>query len=168
MKKGDHNTRNRSKKHPKIHPKNTSPSYLIHSPHSYCFRMKVPADLREFLGNRTELRYSLRTGSRRDAKEKARLIAGQIQKLFRQLRRKGSYMASELSEGQIQDIIKGYVRDVLEEDEQERVMSEIPVWEYAYCVWYKPITYYNTVIQFKKFIEKGSGLDFVKTVEWDK
>ena len=43
-----------------------------------------------------------------------------------------------------------------------------PVWEYAYCVWYKPVTEYNTIIQFKKFIEKGSGLDFMETVGWDK
>ena len=100
--------------------KNHSPSYLVHTRHGYYFRYRVPVDLQRRLGIKSELRYSLKTGSLREAKEKSRLLAGQIQKLFRQLRRKGSYMASELSENQIQDIIKGYVRDVLEEDEQER------------------------------------------------
>jgi integrase len=105
--------------------RNKSPSYLLWTPYGYYFRLRVPADLRQYLGIKTELRYALKTGNQSAAKEKARLLAGRIQRLFKQLRRRGSYM--ELSEEQVQRIIKGYVRDLLEDDEVERVMSEFPI-----------------------------------------
>jgi len=89
--------------------KNQSPSYIVHTPYGYHFRLRIPTDLRTHLGNRNELRYSLKTYSAPEAKVRARLLAGQIQRLFRLLRRKGNYMVSELNESQIQDIIKGYV-----------------------------------------------------------
>jgi hypothetical protein len=38
-----------------------SPSYLIRNRYSYGFRLRVPADLQEYVGKK-ELRYSLRTG----------------------------------------------------------------------------------------------------------
>ena len=41
---------------------NRSPSYLIHTPHGYHFRLRVPSDLRMQLGNKQEIRYSLKTG----------------------------------------------------------------------------------------------------------
>lgn len=44
-----------------MHQITRSPSYLIRNPHSYCFRMTVPAELRPLIGKR-ELRYSLQTG----------------------------------------------------------------------------------------------------------
>lgn len=103
-----------------------SPSYLLWTPYGYYFRLRVPADLRPYLGIKTELRYALKTGNQFEARQKARLLAGNIQLLFRQLRRKGSYMV-ELSAEQVQRIIKGYVKDILEDDEVERVMSEFPI-----------------------------------------
>ncbi|MFC1812486.1 DUF6538 domain-containing protein [Thermodesulfobacteriota bacterium] len=45
------------------------------------FRIKVPKDLQTQVGKK-ELRYSLRTGYIGLAKPKARLFAGQIQKLY--------------------------------------------------------------------------------------
>jgi hypothetical protein len=54
-------------------PSRRFPSYTIRNPHSYCFRMIVPKDLRKFVG-KTELRYTLNTGSIGLAKSKARLL----------------------------------------------------------------------------------------------
>jgi hypothetical protein len=63
-----------------------SPSYLVRNPYTYCFRMNVPKDLQPSVG-RKELRYTLRTGYLGVAKHKARLIAGQVQLIFKYLRR---------------------------------------------------------------------------------
>ena len=87
---------------------NGSSAYLIRPPYGYHFRLKIPQDIKARLDNKRELRYSLRTGSLAEAKEKARLLAGQIQRLFRQLRQKGSYMATNLSDDEIQKMVKGY------------------------------------------------------------
>lgn len=66
-----------------------SPAYLIRNPHSYCFRMNVPKDLRPLIRKR-ELRYSLRTGYLGTAKMKARLLASRVQLLFREIRQNRS------------------------------------------------------------------------------
>jgi hypothetical protein len=62
----------------------SSPSFILRTPRHGCyyFRMKIPVDLQDYLGNR-ELRASLRTGVLVDAKSKSRLIAGRVQQLFR-------------------------------------------------------------------------------------
>ncbi len=48
-------------------PKTKSPDYLFRNPHSYCFRIIVPEDLRDIVGRR-EIRLSLRTGWLSEAK----------------------------------------------------------------------------------------------------
>jgi len=101
-----------------------SPSYLIQTPYGYHFRLKIPHDIKPHLDNKRELRYSLKTGSLGEAKEKSRLIAGQLQRLFRLLRQGENYMATELSDGQIQKIVKGYVKQALAESEGDRVMGK--------------------------------------------
>ena len=58
--------------------------------------MIVPKDLRKFVG-KTELRYTLMTGDFRTAKHKAKLLAGQVQLIFRYLR-KGNKTLSKLSD----------------------------------------------------------------------
>lgn len=78
-----------------------SPSYLIRNPYTYCFRMNVPRDLQRYVGKK-ELRYSLKTGYLGLAKRKARMLAGNIQCLFRWLRDKG-YVISKLTNSQIQE-----------------------------------------------------------------
>jgi hypothetical protein len=50
--------------------------------------MRVPQDLQLVIG-RKELRYSLKTGYVGNAKTKARFLAGQIQMIFRVLRKGG-------------------------------------------------------------------------------
>lgn len=78
----------------------TSPSYLVRNPYTYCFRMNVPKDLQSYIG-RKELRYSLKTGYLGDAKYKARVIAGQVQLIFKLLR-KGNSSLMKLSDNRIQ------------------------------------------------------------------
>lgn len=69
-------------------------SYLIRNRYSFCFRLKVPVDLQKFV-RRKELRYTLNTNSQTEAEEKARLIAGQIQKLFRHLKHCGDVVSMD-------------------------------------------------------------------------
>jgi hypothetical protein len=66
-----------------------TPSYLIKNSYTFCFRMAVPDDLQDIVFKK-ELRYSLKTGNLLKAKNKARFIAGQVQMLFRDVR-KGRY-----------------------------------------------------------------------------
>ena len=68
------------------HQIHRSPAYLSRNQHSYCLRLKVPNDLQCYL-NKKELRYSLKTGYLGVAKNRARFIGGNIQMLFKALRR---------------------------------------------------------------------------------
>ena len=92
---------------------NGSPSYLVRNPYSYCFRMKVPKDLHKFVGKK-ELRYSLKTGYVGVAKQKARFVAGQVQLIFRFLR-KGGRLLAKLSDGQIQKLVHQYIKTAIED-----------------------------------------------------
>ena len=102
--------------------RNGSPSYLIQTPYGYHFRFKIPKDLKPHLDNKQELRYSLKTGSICEAKERARLLAGKIRKLFRKPKTKGNFMSSDFSENKVYSLIREYLTEVLEDDEKERVM----------------------------------------------
>ena len=84
------------------------PSYLVRTPFAYCFRMAVPKDIQLLVG-KTELRYSLRTGSLSTAKQKARLLAGHIQLYFLRVRQHGVIMGS-LTEAQIRSLVAEYIR----------------------------------------------------------
>jgi len=93
-------------------PSSRSPSYLIRNPYGYCFRMIVPKDLRKVI-RKTELRYSLKTGRLGFAKHKARLLAGQVQLLFNNLR-KGGTVLTKLTDDQIQKLVQRYIKDSIE------------------------------------------------------
>ena len=84
---------------------NKSPSYLVRNSYSYCFRMIIPQDLKLYFGKK-ELRYTLKTGYIGVAKLKARALAGQIQSIFRIIR-KGDFMMN-LSDDQIKELINKY------------------------------------------------------------
>ncbi|MCG6973888.1 MAG: hypothetical protein LJE66_12150, partial [Desulfobacterales bacterium] len=101
----------------------TSPSYLVRNPYTYCFRMNVPKDLQSYIG-RKELRYSLKTGYLGDAKYKARVIAGQVQLVFKLLR-KGNSSLMKLSDNQIQEILQKYLKEYIDSIE-ERMYSDDP------------------------------------------
>ena len=89
-----------------------SPCYLVRTPYSFCFRMIVPKDLRKFVG-KTELRYTLRTGNLRTAKHKAKLLAGQVQLIFRYLRKEQKAL-SKLSDDQIKELVHQYIKNEIE------------------------------------------------------
>jgi len=101
-----------------------SPSYLVRTPYSYCFRMKVPPDLQACVG-RKELRYSLKTGSLSDAKYKARLIAGLVQWLFRKLKHINNKIllngriTMELTASQVQEIIREFIQTALDDSKDD-------------------------------------------------
>jgi len=99
----------------------TNACYLIEHPSAFLFRIRVPQDLRPHIG-KTEIRYSLKTGRLREAKPKARLLAGMVQRLFRQLRR-GDSPVSELTPPEVSRIIEEYIREVTEEKERARLMT---------------------------------------------
>jgi Domain of unknown function (DUF6538) len=88
-------------------PLSKSPSYIVRTPYSYCFRMKVPIDIQEWVGKK-ELRYSRRTGRVGIARKKSRYVAGQVQFIFRVLRR-GNLMAN-LSDDQIKELVSNYIK----------------------------------------------------------
>jgi hypothetical protein len=78
--------------------------------------MNVPKDLQPYVG-RKELRYSLKTGYLGKAKYKARIIAGQVQRVFKFLR-KGNPSFMKLSEKQIQEMIQKYFKKLIETYDQ--------------------------------------------------
>lgn len=98
----------------------TSPAYLIWNLYSYCFRIKIPKDIQRFFGGKRELRSSLKTAYLSDAKQKARYLAGNVQRLFDILRISGGWM-DNLTNEQIQLMINRYIRNKLESVERIRV-----------------------------------------------
>jgi hypothetical protein len=74
--------------------------------------MKVPNDLQKFVG-RKELRYTLKTGYLGAAKQKARFVAGQVQLIFKFLRKGGAVLA-KLSEKIIQKLVHQYIKNAIE------------------------------------------------------
>lgn len=94
------------------------PSYMYQCPSGYIFRLRIPFDLRELVG-KCEFRYSLRSGTLRVAKHRARCIASYIQQLFIKVR---SSMA-EFTQEQITKLVQKYIRETLENDEKCRAIS---------------------------------------------
>ena len=92
-----------------MNPSAKSPSYLVHTPFAYCFRMAVPKDIQPLVG-KTELRYSLKTGSLSAAKQKARLLAGHVQLYFQRVRQRGVIMGS-LTQEQIEKLLSDYIHN---------------------------------------------------------
>ena len=107
-----------------MRPSHRSPSYIIRNPYSYCFRMVVPKDLQGLVGKK-EMRYSLKTGYLGVAKYKARLLAGQVQRVFRYLR-KGYFALSTLSDEKIKQLVSKYITDYLEDLEGSYYNSDKP------------------------------------------
>lgn len=100
-----------------------SPSYLIKNPYSYCFRIKIPKDLRSTIA-RKELRYSLKTGNLSDAKSKARFMAGQVQQLFKGFQ-KGGLKSMDINKDQINKMLKKYLQDLIADYDK----PAIPNWQ---------------------------------------
>ena len=105
-------------------PISKSPSYIVRNTYSYCFRLIVPSDLYRFVGKK-ELRYSLKTGYIGIAKTKARILAGQVQLLFRFLR-KGERQLSQIPEEKIQELVQQYLKGYIEGLETRYYEGDIP------------------------------------------
>jgi hypothetical protein len=89
--------------------------------------MIVPRDLQKVVG-KSELRYSLKTGYLSVAKYKARILAGQVQRIFNYLR-KGDSALSDLSDGQIKKLIHQYITEYTTGLEQRYLKDEPPPFE---------------------------------------
>ncbi len=100
-----------------------STSYLLQKSSGHFFRYQFPKDIKALVG-KSEIRYSLRTGKLSLAKSRARMIAGKIQGIVRNIR-KSSSMA-KLTAEQINKIIRQFIKDELEADEHDRIMNDIP------------------------------------------
>jgi len=97
-------------------------SYILQKASGYYFRFQIPKDVRKLVC-KSELRYSLRTGSINLAKSKARMMAGTIQSIIRNIRK--GYMA-ELTTDQINGLIRKHIKEALEADEVKRIMDDTP------------------------------------------
>ena len=96
----------------------STPSYLYQTPSGYIFRLRIPKDLKELVG-KVEFRYSLRSGSLRIAKYRARCIASFVQQLFTKVRNN----MAEFTQEKIQGIVKKYIRQTLDNDERCRALD---------------------------------------------
>jgi len=56
--------------------------HLSKQSYGFCYRIRVPLQIQTIVGS-TEIRYSLKTGSIRDAKFKAQQISANVKRLFR-------------------------------------------------------------------------------------
>nr|NJM03416.1 site-specific integrase [Desulfobacula sp.] len=99
------------------------PCYILQKPSGYYFRFRLPADVKELV-SKSELRYSLQTGSIKLARSKARLIAGTVQSIIRIIRRDTT--VGELTTEQIDGLIRKHIKEVLEKDERDRIMDDSP------------------------------------------
>ncbi|BBO88413.1 site-specific integrase [Desulfosarcina ovata] len=107
-----------------------SPSYLLNTPRRGCyyFRMKVPLDLQPCVGKK-ELRASLRTGYLSEAQPLSMLIAGRVLQLFRKIRiayGENKNDMTKLDKDKINEIIRGYIKDSLEWEEDYRINLHHP------------------------------------------
>jgi integrase len=98
-------------------------SYLVLNQSGYYFRIVVPVDLRSMIGMR-EIKRSLKTGVLGLAKEKARLLAGKIQRLYRALRED---RMSQLDQKKIQELVHAHVKETLEWIENEPLTRDKPI-----------------------------------------
>lgn len=96
----------------------SAPANTYQSPSGYIFRLKIPNDLKKIVG-KGEFRYSLRTGSLRIAKQRSLYFSAYIQQLFSRLR-SGDV---ELSQDQINELVKKYIKETLANDERCRAIA---------------------------------------------
>lgn len=96
----------------------SAPSYMYQSPSGYIFRLRIPKDLKQLVG-KVEFRYSLRSGSLRIAKDRARSIASFIQQLFAKVRDN----MSDFTQEKIKRIVQNYIRETLSNNEKCRAIS---------------------------------------------
>jgi integrase len=122
--------------------------------------MFVPKDLQPYIG-RKELRYSLKTGYLAIAKYKARIMAGQVQRLFKTLR-KGNSALEKLPDNRIQEIVQKYLKSYIDDIEERMYSDELLPFEIDYQSFYQ---YINTLDETKQDIIVDLGIRDYRTVE---
>lgn len=100
------------------------PSYLYRHASGYIFRIRVPCDIRPFLGGKTEFRQSLRTGALGEAKYRTRVMAAHAQRTFRNIRNGGDM--KELTPDQINDLLQHRFKQALDDYEDMKVNRTRP------------------------------------------
>jgi integrase len=85
----------------------------------YCFRIAVPKDLQGIVGRR-ELRYSLRSNGRSEAREKAQATALEMKRIFRMLRKERRL---NLTSDQIHDLVQKFLRKYID-DLEDRYLED--------------------------------------------
>ncbi len=111
-----------------------SPAYLVRQDSSWCFRIRIPRDLQKLIAKK-ELRYSLKTGSKGEAKYLARRAAGQVQWIFRRLRQEKHMVLKELPDTQVQEIINKSIKQALDDEEEGIIERSRPMDESVYKEW---------------------------------
>jgi integrase len=94
--------------------------HLVQRESGYYFRLMVPPDLKPIF-RKHEIKRSLKTGSLSLAKERAFLLSGRLKKLFRQMRYSDDM---KLEKHHIDGLIRKYVRETLDQDEEERILND--------------------------------------------
>ena len=89
-----------------------NPSYLYQTPSGYIFRLRIPGDLKKLVG-KSEFRYSLRSGTLRHARPRARHLASFIQQLFAKVR--ADNMTGFTPE-RITQLVQEHIRKTLDND----------------------------------------------------
>ena len=81
--------------------------------------MRVPKDLQMVVGKR-ELRYTLNTGSLRQAKAKSKETSRKVKELFKQLKGRGM----KLTEAKFNEIVRDLVQTAIRDAEKDRAISK--------------------------------------------
>jgi len=95
-------------------------THLIKESYGYCYRIRVPLKLQPTIGL-TEVKYSLKTGSIREATKKAKQISANIKYLFKTLKK--TDRPTTMTHKEIKNHIAEYVRKVID-DSEERIADE--------------------------------------------
>jgi integrase len=98
-------------------PKN----YLFLKRNIWSFRIRVPYDLQAVI-RRKELKYSLKTGSIRDAKRRADKVSDFIQSLYGKIRKDIFMNKLELTPVKIREIVTGHIKRIMA-DEIEDILT---------------------------------------------
>lgn len=133
-----------------------SSTHLFKQGHIFYFRMSIPEDLRNTLGQ-TEYRYSLRTGYLRTARIKANKMSAMVHSCFQQLREGSEEMG--VTDKQIQASIRTWLKELIESVEQDRLKITKP--KAHEQLEHEEETLYDFEVQYKKALATGD-YDFVR------
>ena len=98
--------------------------YIFRNSTMLYFRQAIPVDLQPTF-KKTEIRISLRTPDKREAKRKAAYLSARLWDMFLSLR-KGDARMTQLSTEQIYDLVQKWTEEILSKDEVGRALADKP------------------------------------------